>query len=852
MAAGYYISTKTTSAETLGSGALTIAPTSHYAAGGASIAEQLAAFVAATRTDCPFGGVTAATGKSLVTECTPDATGGSAGTCGATSVNAKAVGGTCVCKAGYYGSPLDASDALLAVATKGCTACPFGGTSADGATAVTDCTPAQTSNTGGCGAASVNAVAVGGTCHCKAGYYGTPNDASDATAAVATKGCAACPANSVSVAGTGTAIADCKVSAGYYLSAVKSGSATFGTITQSPANKHAAGGTAVSHTAVDTATACLFGGTSLAGSATIEDCVPDCGASTVNAVNARGTCICAANYYGSPLDASDATTAVATKGCTACPTNTEAVAGSSALSDCKVKAGYYMVKNVISSTTYTANAINIGSAHGLSNGDQVIYNDGGQTALAVGGVNVVDGTVYYVVDKAANTFKIATASGGTALVLTAGSTSGFFTTVLQVPANSYGAGGAAASETVTNTITATKTACPYGGTSAAASVALTACTPQCGTASSVKTTISLGTCVCASTHWGKPVDANGLTVGVAAAGCAPIAVSAAFLAAKVPVADPGILTVDAGHGYYTGLKLLYKKTTGTALTLDQSVGALANGAAVYVVKLSDTTFSLAKTHALAVASGAAAAALAITNDGDDSQTFTPDSSGACPSITQTAYTSTAAGAQTLADCEVAAGFYISTKTANADNVVGSMAASQITANHYAPANLQAGDVSGPVTTTSFACPFAGTTVRAGGKLSDCTPDCGSGTNAVANGGTCVCATTHYGTPVDANGATVLAATQGCSPVAQTVAIVQTAVTTGNAAASVIRIDGHGLYTGQKLLYTWGGTGTALTTSVGALADGTAQYVIKVDANTFQLATTKTLSNFGRNFTCNFQ
>ena len=508
-----------------------------------------------------------------------------------------------------------------------------------------------------------------------------------------------------------------------------------------------------------------------------------------------------------------------------------------------------MVKNVISSTTYTANAINIGSAHGLSNGDQVIYNDGTGTKLAVGGVNVVDGTVYYVVDKATNTFKIATASGGTALVLTAGSTSGFFTTVLQVPANSYGAGGAAASETVTDTITATKTACPYGGNtnSATGKTALTDCIPDgtggtagttCG-ATGVKAKVSGGTCVCESTHWGSPVDANGLTVGVATQGCLPIAVSAAFVADKVPVADPGILTVTAGHGYYTGLKLLYKKTTGTGLTLDQSVGALANGDAVYVVKLTDTTFSLAKTHALAVASGAAAAALAISNDGDDSQTFTPDSSGACPSFTQTDYTA-AAGAQTLADCEVAAGFYISTKTANADNVVGSMAASQITANHYAPgaydANLQASSVSGPVTTTSFACPFAGTTVRAGGKLSDCTPDCGSSTNAVANGGTCVCATTHYGTPVDANGATVAAATQGCSPVAQTVAIIQTAVTTGDSAASVIRIDGHGLYTGQKLLYTK--VGTALTTSVGALASGDAQYVIKVDANTFQLATSK--------------
>ena len=841
VAAGYYISTETSTTDVLGSGALTISPTSHYSPGGASLSEQTDGFVAATRIACPYGGATAATGKSLLTECTPSSTGtgGVAGTtCGAAAVNAKAVGGTCVCKANSYGTPLDTNDAKVLVATKGCTACPFGGTSADGATVLADCTPAQTSNAGGCGAASVNAVAVGGTCHCKAGYYGTPT--STTSGAVATGGCTACPANSVSVAGTGTTIADCKVSAGYYLSAAKTGSATYGTITQAAANKYAAGGTAVNANSADAApTACPFGGTSAAGSSVVEDCVPDCGASTVNAVNARGTCICAPDYYGAPTSTTSG--AVATGGCTACPTNTEAVAGSSALSGCKVKAGYYMVKNVISSTTYTANAINIGAAHGLNNGDQVIYNDGSGTKLKVGGTDVVDGTVYYVVEKATNTFKIATASGGTALVLTAGSTSGLFTSVLQVPADSYGAGGAAADETVTNTITATKTACPYAGTSAAASVALTACTPSCGTASSVKTTISLGTCVCASTHWGKPVDANGLTVGAVTAGCLPIAVSAAIAKAKAPVANPGVITVDAGHGYYTGLKILYTKNSGTALNTGSAV---ADGTALYVVKLTDTTFSIASSYANAIA--ASPTKLQIAGAGDDAQTFTPDSSGACPSITQTAYTSTVAGAQTLEDCEVAAGFYISTKTAAANNVVGSFAASQIVANHYAPggydANLQASVVSGPVTTTSFACPFAGTTVRAGGKLSDCTPDCGSGTNAVANGGTCVCATTHYGTPVDANGATVAAATQGCSPVAQTAAIPQYAVTV--ATPGVIRIDGHGLYTGQKLLYTKVGGGTALTTSVGALADGTAQYVIKVDANTFKLATSKTLALAG--------
>jgi hypothetical protein len=101
------------------------------------------------------------------------------------------------------------------IATGGCTACPFGGTSAAGSSAVTDCTPAAA-------ASSVNVVTVGGTSVCAANYYGAPT--STTSGAVATGGCTACPAKSVSVAGTGTTIAHCLVSAGYYLSAHNAGS----------------------------------------------------------------------------------------------------------------------------------------------------------------------------------------------------------------------------------------------------------------------------------------------------------------------------------------------------------------------------------------------------------------------------------------------------------------------------------------------------------------------------------------------------------------------------------------------------------------------------------------------------
>tara|TARA_B100000482_G_scaffold163424_1_gene126681 strand:- start:335 stop:1807 length:1473 start_codon:yes stop_codon:yes gene_type:complete len=486
---------------------------------------------------------------------------------------------------------------------------------------------------------------------------------------------------------------------------------------------------------------------------------------------------------------------------------------------------------VIATSAIASNVIT-SNAHGLSDGDQVAYQDATATSLTAGGTAIADDTILYVRDKTTNTFKLAATSGGTALVLAAGNNNQFFTNILQVPANSYGAGGASSSLAVTGDITATKTACPYAGTSAAGSDALADCTPSCGTASTVKTAANGGTCVCASAHFGTPVDADGLTTAAAVAGCAVIAQSAVVLQSAITEATPGVITMTA-HGYYTGLKIVYNNANTKLVT--GSSDTASDGEVYYVVKASADTFSLASSYTKAMAG----TKLQISNDGHDGQKFTPDSSGACPAYTQTAYTAAVAGTGTLVDCEVAAGFRISTKsatiTAATINAPGSMAASQDDANFYAPgaydANLQASISLGAG--TSFACPFAGTTARAAGKLSDCTPNCGTGTNAVALGGTCVCASTHFGSPVDANGATTAAVTQGCSPVAQTVVIPQYAIT--EATPGVITLAGHGFYTGQAIAYNRDGTGTQLTTgSSDAVADGAVLYVIKLSADTFKL------------------
>jgi len=61
----------------------------------------------------------------------------------------------------------------------------------------------------------------------------------------------------------------------------------------------------------------------------------------------------------------------------------------------------------------TSNVITC-TAHGYTDGTRVTYNAGGGTALA----GLVDGTVYFIRDKADDTFKLAATSGGTAIVLT--------------------------------------------------------------------------------------------------------------------------------------------------------------------------------------------------------------------------------------------------------------------------------------------------------------------------------------------------------------------------------------------------------------------------------------------------
>ena len=97
--------------------------------------------------------------------------------------------------------PMMASASMMADTSPNAlvSACPFGGSSDAASSAVTDCDP-DCSETN----ADSGAVADGfGTCQCAANYYGSfPVDAMGGTLAAASAGCKACPAGTVSTAGT--------------------------------------------------------------------------------------------------------------------------------------------------------------------------------------------------------------------------------------------------------------------------------------------------------------------------------------------------------------------------------------------------------------------------------------------------------------------------------------------------------------------------------------------------------------------------------------------------------------------------------------------------------------------------
>ena len=142
-----------------------------------------------------------------------------------------------------------------------------------------------------------------------------------------------CPSNTNSPAGSST-VSACVLNTGYYLS-VAGTTGNPGTVSQVPAGSYlvTGAGAAVDSLTEGTIAACPFAGTSSAGATSISACTPSCGTGT-NAVAASGTCQCAANYYGSPVDTNGATVLAASTGCNACSAGTTSTAGTTESSGC--------------------------------------------------------------------------------------------------------------------------------------------------------------------------------------------------------------------------------------------------------------------------------------------------------------------------------------------------------------------------------------------------------------------------------------------------------------------------------------------------------------------------------------
>jgi len=700
----------------------------------------------------------------------------SAGDCGASSVNAEKNAGTCRCKANFYGAVTNTNN----IATGGCTACPFGGTSAAGSTAVTDCTPAAA-------ASSVNVVTVGGTSVCAANYYGTPLDTNDATLLVATKGCTACPANSEAVAGS-IPLSACTVKAGYYI-ATKATSATDATglvISAIPANFYGTGGTQATHQTTNTITAtkvaCPFGGTSLAGAGFVEDCVPDCGASTVNALSARGTCICAPNYYGTPLDTNDATLLVATKGCTACPTNSESAAGGAAnLAACTVKAGYYIATESTSATDATSLVISIAPANW--------YAPGGASAS-----EQTDNTVAAT--------RLACPHAGTTPATGKTALSDCVPDCNTGYADSVALGGTCVCKSTT-----------YGAPTPTNAKPTTGCT-ACPTGKFVQTAYTAATGGSASS-------------GVAAAttGVADCDVQAGFYISTQSTSTTDIaslaVTQIGANKYAAGLSGTTQVTSGDISTAAALACPYAGTTVQAGGKLSDCTPSCGSgTNAVALGGTCVCATTHYGTPQDAEGTTTgivTQGCTACPTNSATAYT-VAAPSGDLATCKVKPGYYIATESATATDATG-LVISQVPANSYgvggeaasqqtdntvaatktacvvkstSPAGsdaisdcvtapgfylsvaspsatgsgriaksevnkYSAGGTSISTTTaeTATACTYGGTSAI-GSVVAGCTPSCG--TVADASAGTCVCKAGRTGTPTP----TTAAVTGGCT------------------------------------------------------------------------------------------
>jgi uncharacterized protein (DUF427 family) len=260
-------------------------------------------------------------------------------------------------------------------------------------------------------------------------------------------------------------------------------------------------GTAGNVSSVDAAvTACPYGGTSSASPSTstaVTDCTPQCGTGTNAEVNA-GTCRCEANYYGTPKDTNDAELLVVTQGCTACPYDGTSSAASGAISGCTPQCGTGTNAEV-NAGTCRCEANYYGTPKDTNDAELLVVTQGCTACPYDGTSSAASGAISGCTPQCGT---------GTNAEVNAGT--------CRCEANYYGT-PKDTNDAELLVVTQGCTACPYDGTSSAASGAISGCTPQCGTGTNAE--VNAGTCRCEANYYGTPKDTNDAELLVVTQGC---------------------------------------------------------------------------------------------------------------------------------------------------------------------------------------------------------------------------------------------------------------------------------------------------------------------------------------------
>ena len=271
------------------------------------------------------------------------------------------------------------------------------------------------------------------------------------------------------------------------------------------------------------------------------------------------------------------------------------------------------VKNFAPARTVATSGVNTTSnvitftAHGYTDGTKVTYNAGGGTALA----GLVDGTEYFIRDKADDTFKLAATSGGTAISLTGtGNNAQNFVGSTNTGMTMTTAMSGSTESGATASVSRPPIDFASGGTQINANIlGITKGESVAG--------VDNVTSIAVGTDGARYVQAPTITVA------APT--TRTIATAKVSTSD-NTITVDAGHNMRTGTKLTYT-SGGTNMQIASS--DIDDDDAVFVINTgSSTVFKIATSLSNAQAGTAAN----ISGAGNNSQTFVGDTATGTASI----------------------------------------------------------------------------------------------------------------------------------------------------------------------------------------------------------------------------